>query len=85
MDIRVGVNQFRVQNVTGKDVYQYDVCYLRCGVSAERSLLTSGKVAIRPEPKGGIVYKKAWATKMFQGKLAQQKGPWLHDTRKLAW
>jgi hypothetical protein len=48
-------------------------------------LLTSGKVAITPEPKGAIVYKKAWATTTFQGKLAQDKGPWLHDTRKLAW
>jgi hypothetical protein len=48
-------------------------------------LLTSGKVAITPEPKGAIVYKKAWATTTFQGKLAQYKGPWLHDTRKLAW
>jgi hypothetical protein len=47
--------------------------------------LTSGKVAIHPEPKGAIVYKKAWATTMIQGKLAQYKGPWLHDTRKLAW
>ena len=48
-------------------------------------LLMSGKVAITPEPRGAIVYKKAWATTTFQGKLAQFKGPWLHDTRKLAW
>jgi eukaryotic translation initiation factor 2C len=25
-DIRVGVNQFRIQSVAGRDVYQYDVC-----------------------------------------------------------
>ncbi|KAK4150109.1 hypothetical protein C8A00DRAFT_18308 [Chaetomidium leptoderma] len=65
-DIRVGVNQFRIQSVTGKDVYQYDV-------------------AITPEPRSGIIYRKAWETKAIQGKLAQQKGPWLYDNRKLGW
>jgi len=43
-------------------------------------------VAIKPEPKGAIVYKKLWACKTFKGKLAQYKaGPWLYDNRKLAW
>ncbi|SPQ24731.1 a0666294-854c-48b1-a5ab-3a6c7c7f3e10 [Thermothielavioides terrestris] len=65
-DIRVGVNQFRIQSVAGRDVYQYDV-------------------SITPEPKGSIVYKKAWQTKVVQGKLAQLPNPWLYDGRKLAW
>ncbi|KAK4249992.1 Piwi domain-containing protein [Corynascus novoguineensis] len=65
-NINVSANQFRIQNVTGRDVYQYDV-------------------AIIPEPKGAIVYKKAWSTKAVQGKLAQTKARWLHDDRKLAW
>jgi eukaryotic translation initiation factor 2C len=42
-------------------------------------------VALFPEPQSGIVYKKAWETKAVQGKLAQQKMPWLYDGRKLAW
>ncbi|KAK4100369.1 Piwi-domain-containing protein [Parathielavia hyrcaniae] len=42
-------------------------------------------VAVTPEPSSAIVYKKAWDTKMIQGKLAQQKFPWLYDNRKLAW
>lgn len=36
-------------------------------------------------PEGAIVYKKAWHTKAFQGKLASFNLPWLYDNRKLAW
>ncbi len=42
-------------------------------------------MALFPEPQSGIIYKKAWETKAVQGKLAQQKMPWLYDGRKLAW
>lgn len=38
-----------------------------------------------PEPKSGGMYEKAWRTKDFQGKLAQQPRPWIYDGRKLAW
>lgn len=63
---RVGVNQFRIESISGKDVYQYDI-------------------ALSPVPEGAIVYKKAWQTKAFQGKLASFNLPWLYDNRKLAW
>ncbi len=44
-----------------------------------------GQVAVHPEPRGMIVYKKVWDSKIVQGKLAQHKGPWLYDNRKLSW
>ncbi|KAH6615648.1 Piwi domain-containing protein [Chaetomium sp. MPI-SDFR-AT-0129] len=65
-NIKVGVNQFQIKEISGKDICQYDV-------------------AVLPEPKGMIVYKKAWNCKAFQRKLAEMKAPWLHDSRKLAW
>ena len=43
-------------------------------------------VSIHPEPKGAIVYKKAWETTKAKTKLKQyQKGPWIYDQRKIAW
>ena len=80
------MNQFRIQSISGNDVYQYDVRTSSLGVDRCGSVpLTSGQINITPEPQGSIVYKKAWNTKAVQGKLAQQKFPWLYDNRKLAW
>jgi len=47
--------------------------------------LTFKQITIFPEPRGIAVYKKVWASKAVQGKLAQLKNPWLYDNRKLAW
>lgn len=48
-------------------------------------VLTFPQVAIVPEPKGAIVYKKVWNSKRAQDELKKWKGLWLHDGRKLAW
>ena len=42
-------------------------------------------MAIEPEPKGAVVYKKVWATDVVQQKLKSTRNLWLHDGRKLAW
>lgn len=40
---------------------------------------------MNPEPKSKSMLQKAWNSKAFQGKLAQQNHPWIYDGRALAW
>jgi hypothetical protein len=37
MNANVGVNQFRIERVSGKDVFQYDVCAFSWGAITERA------------------------------------------------
>ncbi|KAK4242909.1 hypothetical protein C8A03DRAFT_28908 [Achaetomium macrosporum] len=71
--IRVGVNQFRVQSVVGKDVYQYDISIApepSGGIVYKKvwqSKVVKGKLAQQPNPWIYDGRKLAWSTNNVKG------------------
>jgi eukaryotic translation initiation factor 2C len=83
--VEIRVNQFKVVQWPGKDVYQYDVSTTFTFIS--RGLeLTSLQIHIGngAEKRGKIL--AIWKSRAVQNKLKSLiQGPWLWDGNKLAW
>lgn len=83
--IQIRVNQFKVTQWPGKDIYQYDVSYQLLITFDSIPIFTFTQILIgNGAEKRGLV-KRVWESRTVQRKLQEASKHWLWDGNKIAW
>lgn len=84
-EIQIRVNQFKVLKYPQKDIFQYDVSFIRWRWSPLKSLRLTMQVLIGSGGEKRGLVKAVWESNTVQSQLKAHSNLWIWNGDKIAW